>query len=121
MLALESNPGDISYQLLNDREVFITQLLKLIGGISFKVRGCLTLSIRVELDVLHGHIFNVNDSDSVRKKKKWAAQGLLFLYGVSAFAVASTEYVTVNLAPLSVWNATAFPTKSMLPDAIGLA
>ena len=50
-----------------------------------------------------------------------ATQGSLFLYGVSAFAVASTEYVTVNLAPLSVWNATAFPTKSMLPDAIGLA
>jgi hypothetical protein len=56
-----------------------------------------------------------------KKKKRRAAQGLLFLYGVNAFVVASTEYVTVNVAPLSVWNATAFPTKSMLPDAIGLA
>jgi hypothetical protein len=37
----------------------------------------------------------------VDKKEK---KGLLFPYGVSAFAVASTEYVTVNLAPESVWH-----------------
>jgi len=38
---------------------------------------------------------------------------------VGLFAVASTLYVTVNFAPLNVWNATALPTKGAVPDAIG--
>jgi hypothetical protein len=39
---------------------------------------------------------------------------------VGVFAVASTLYVTVNFAPLNVWNATAVPTKGALPDGTGL-
>ena len=38
---------------------------------------------------------------------------------VGVFAVASTLYVTVNFAPLNVWNATALPTKGAVPEAIG--
>ena len=38
---------------------------------------------------------------------------------VGVFAVASTLYVTVNFAPLNVWNATALPTKGAVPDGTG--
>ncbi|MGA9150838.1 MAG: hypothetical protein WBZ36_09680 [Candidatus Nitrosopolaris sp.] len=33
--------------------------------------------------------------------------------------MASRLYVTVNFAPLSVWNATAFPTNGAVPDGTG--
>lgn len=38
---------------------------------------------------------------------------------IGALAIASRLYVTVNFAPLNVWNATALPTKSAVPDGIG--
>jgi hypothetical protein len=38
---------------------------------------------------------------------------------VGLFAVASTLYVTVNFAPLSVWNASALPTNGVVPDGTG--
>jgi hypothetical protein len=65
-------------------------------------------------------VSRTSNKQTIKTKRRRMEGFTLFLYGVNAFAVASTEYVTVNLAPLSVWNATAFPTKFMLPDAIGL-
>jgi hypothetical protein len=38
---------------------------------------------------------------------------------VGVFAVASTLYVTVNFAPLNVWNETALPTKGAVPEGTG--
>jgi hypothetical protein len=42
--------------------------------------------------------------------------GIIF---IGVFAIASRLYVTVNFAPLSVWYATALPTKSPFPDGTG--
>ena len=44
----------------------------------------------------------------------------LLYYFVRSFAVASAEYVTTNLSPFNVWNAIAFPTKGIEPEATGV-
>ena len=44
----------------------------------------------------------------------------LSYYFVRSFAVASAEYVTTNLSPFNVWNAIAFPTKGVEPEATGV-
>ena len=45
---------------------------------------------------------------------------LLYYDDDACFAVASTVYVTVNLSPLSVWNASALPANDVDPEAIGV-